>query len=184
MTSSGKPETIEILDFWWTAGPAKWFVRDDGFDAKIRETFAPLVEQAREGALDDWAQTPHGALALLILLDQFPRNLFRGDALAFASDERARRVARAAVDAGFDRTFPKEARPFFYLPFEHSEDMSDQERSVDLFRRHGDQEAYLYALIHLDVIRRFGRFPHRNSALGRETTAAEAAYLEDGGFSA
>ncbi|WP_067338301.1 DUF924 family protein [Stappia indica] len=184
VTSSGKPDAIDILDFWWTAGPAKWFARDDAFDAEIREKFAPLVEQAREGALDGWAQSSHGALALLLLLDQFPRNLFRGDALAFASDERARRIARAAVDAGFDRAFPREARPFFYLPFEHSEDMSDQERSVDLFRRHGDEQTYLYALIHLDVIRRFGRFPHRNPVLGRETTAAEATYLDDGGFSA
>ncbi|QGZ35319.1 DUF924 family protein [Stappia indica] len=184
VTSSGKPEAIDILDFWWTAGPARWFARDDGFDAKIRENFAPLVEQARDGALDGWAETPHGALALLLLLDQFPRNLFRGDALAFASDARARRIAGTVLAQGFDRAFPKAARPFFYLPFEHSEDMADQERSVDLFRRLGDEQSYLYALIHLDVIRRFGRFPHRNAALGRESTPAEAAFLEDGGFSA
>lgn len=184
MTSSGKPDAFDILDFWWMAGPQAWFVRNEAFDAEIRARFAGLVEEAREGALDAWADSPHGALALLLLLDQFPRNLYRGDALAFASDDRARRIAEGALASGFDRAFPKAARPFFYLPFEHSEEMSDQERSVDLFRRHGDEQAYLYALIHLDVIRRFGRFPHRNAALGRETTSAEAAYLADGGFSA
>uniref|UniRef100_UPI003BACFEA6 DUF924 family protein n=1 Tax=Stappia sp. TaxID=1870903 RepID=UPI003BACFEA6 len=179
-----KPEATDILDFWWTAGPAKWFAKDDAFDAEIRGRFLQRVEQAATGELDAWAATPHGALALLILLDQFPRNLYRGDKRAFAADGRAREIAARALDNGFDRAFPVNARTFFYLPFEHSEDIADQERSVDLFRRLGDQQTYFYALLHLDVIRRFGRFPHRNEALGRATTAAEAAYLSDGGFGA
>lgn len=184
MTTSGKPDATDILDFWWTAGPPKWFARDDAFDAEIRDRFGDLVAAARDGELDGWSGTPHGALALLLLLDQFPRNIHRGDPLAFASDARARSIAAKALEAGFDRAFPKQGRAFFYLPFEHSEEMADQERSVDLFRRHGDQEGYLYALIHLDVIRRFGRFPHRNAVLGRASSEAEEAFLADGGFSA
>jgi uncharacterized protein (DUF924 family) len=179
-----KPEATDILDFWWTAGPAKWFARDDAFDAEIRTRFMHLTDEAATGALDEWASSPHGALALLILLDQFPRNLHRGDRRAFAADAHARKIASLALDKGFDRAFPVNARTFFYLPFEHSEDIVDQERSVDLFRRLGDQQTYFYALLHLDVIRRFGRFPHRNEALGRKTTEAEAAYLADGGFGA
>lgn len=179
-----KIDAFEILDFWWKAGPAKWFASDAGFDEEIRTRFEPAVTAAMLGALDDWAGTPHGALALLLLLDQFPRNLYRGDAKAFSGDERALEIAGRALEAGFDRAFPKAARTFFYLPFEHAEDMAAQERSVDLFRRLGDDTTYLYALVHLDVIRRFGRFPHRNTALGRETTEAESAYLADGGFSA
>ena len=182
--TNDKPEAIDILDFWWTAGPAKWFAKDEGFDAEIHERFLQRVEEAAEGGLDDWAGTPHGALALLILLDQFPRNLYRGDKRAFATDPHAREIATRALDNGFDRAFPTSVRTFFYLPFEHSEEMADQERSVDLFRRLGEQQTYFYALLHMDVIRRFGRFPHRNEALGRATTEAEAAYLADGGFSA
>jgi uncharacterized protein (DUF924 family) len=182
--TSGKPDATDILDFWWMAGPPRWFARSDAFDEEIRDRFGALVAAAREGELDDWAEAPHGALALLLLLDQFPRNIYRGDPLAFASDARARTIAGKAVEAGFDRVFPKQARPFFYLPFEHAEEMAAQERSVDLFRRHGEQEAYLYALIHLDVIRRFGRFPHRNAVLGRVSSDAEKAFLADGGFSA
>lgn len=179
-----KPDALDILDFWWAAGPARWFARDEAFDTAIRDRFQGATETAATGALDVWAETPHGSLALLLLLDQFPRNLYRGDARAFAADAHARRIAGHALELGHDRAFPREARVFFYLPFEHSESLADQERSVDLFRRHGEREAYFYALVHLDVIRRFGRFPHRNAALGRTTSPAEAAFLADGGFSA
>ncbi|MFD1697654.1 DUF924 family protein [Roseibium aestuarii] len=188
MTVSAKtaplPTRQDVLDFWWQAGPAKWFARDDAFDAEIRERFLALMEAAARGDLAEWEGTADGALALLILLDQFPRNVYRQDARAFATDPEALRIARQSVDRGFDRSFPKEARSFFYLPFEHAEDMAAQERSVDLFRRLGQETTYLYALIHMDVIRRFGRFPHRNAVLGRQTTEAEAAFLADGGFSA
>ncbi|MBD8892114.1 DUF924 family protein [Roseibium litorale] len=175
---------IDILDFWWQAGPEKWFARSDAFDAEIRERFLASVEAAKAGELDDWEASPHGALALLILLDQFTRNLFRDDKRAFESDPKALGIATRAVDAGYDRAFPPSVRVFFYLPFEHAEDMAAQERSVDLCRALNNEQFYLYALIHLDVIRRFGRFPHRNKVLGRETTAEEQAFLENGGFSA
>ncbi len=183
MTEDGH-DPLDILSFWWAAGPPKWFMRDDAFDAEIRDRFLPAHDAAASGALDGWAISPHGALALVILLDQFPRNLFRGTARAFATDGKSLEIAEAALDKGFDRAFPSPARHFFYLPLEHAEDMKMQERSVDLFRATGDQDGYLYALIHLDVIRRFGRFPHRNAVLGRATTEAEQAYLDSGGFSA
>lgn len=175
-------DPIDILDFWWQAGPAKWFARDNGFDAEIRDRFEALLPIAARGGFDGWAETPHGALALILLLDQMPRNLYRGDPRAFDSDAKALEIARTSVARGFHRAFPAQARTFFFLPFEHAEDLDAQETSVDLFRIHGDRETYLYALIHLDVIRRFGRFPHRNAVLGRETTDAERAYLDSGGF--
>lgn len=175
---------FDVLDFWWTSGGEKWFAGGESFDQDCRSRFLATIEAAQKGELDDWAETPHGALALLIVLDQLTRNVFRGEPRAFAADARALALAEAALAKGFDRAFPKEARFFFYLPFEHAEDMAAQERCVDLCRSLGVQEYYHYALIHMDVIRRFGRFPHRNPILGRDTTPAEAAYLADGGFSA
>ncbi|WP_419900445.1 DUF924 family protein [Roseomonas sp. USHLN139] len=178
-----------ILDFWFqgdvtTPRPA-WFQRDAAFDAAIQEKFGALVGPARDGALDGWAATPEGALALLILLDQFPRNLFRGSAEAFASDPAARRLARQAVLRDrHDLALHPNQRPFLYLPFEHSEAMADQDLAVALFEGLRDfppQRApgggIDYAWRHWRVIRRFGRFPHRNAVLGRDDTAAEAAYL-------
>ncbi len=175
---------LDVLDFWWQAGPSKWFVQDDTFDAACRERFSSANEDAKAGKLNHWKETADGTLGLLILLDQMSRNIYRGTLEAFAADTKAVSIAEHALDRGYDRAFPKDARQFFYLPFEHSEDMAHQEKSVDLYRRLGEQEAYLYALIHLDVIRRFGRFPHRNSVLGRTSTPEEEAYLADGGFSA
>lgn len=175
---------IEILDFWWRAGPAKWFAQDSGFDEEIRTRFLPAIEAAQRGELGDWSEQPHSALALVLLLDQFTRNVFRGDSRAFEADHMALAVAKKAVELGFDKAFPANERVFFYLPFEHAEDMEAQELSVDLCRATGDQQYYLYALVHMDVIRRFGRFPHRNAVLGRETTPEEQAFLDGGGFSA
>lgn len=142
------------------------------------------IEAAQEGDLDGWAETPHGSLALIILLDQFTRNVYREDPRSFAADAKAVAIATSAVDKGFDKAFPMDGRAFFYLPFEHAEDMELQQKSVDLFRRLNDDSYYMYALAHMDVIRRFGRFPHRNKILWRETTPEEQAYLDDGGFSA
>lgn len=176
--------SLDVLDFWWQAGAGKWFASDEKFDRDCRERFLPAIEEAFSDDLDPWMETADGSLALLLLLDQMPRNVFRGTADAFKGDSKALRVAKHALSRGFDRAFPKAARGFFYLPFEHSEDMAHQERSVDLFRALGDTELYHYALIHMDVIRRFGRFPHRNILLGRDTTPKEQAYLDDGGFSA
>lgn len=186
-------EPKAVLDFWFAEGPdtlrKAWFVRDAAFDQQIRDAFGELVGPARDGALDGWATTPAGALALLIVLDQFPRNLFRGDAMAFASDAHARSVARQVVLArGFDHAVAPTARPFLYLPFEHSEQMADQDLSVALFEGLRDITAQAapqgtidYAWRHRAVIARYGRFPHRNAALGRESTADEAAWLAAGG---
>jgi len=175
---------LDVLDFWWQAGAEKWFARDDKFDKRCKERFLPAIEAAASGDLDSWSETADGALALLLLLDQLPRNVYRGTPEAFKADGKAVQIAEKVLERGFDRAFPKDVRGFFYLPFEHSEDMAHQERSVDLCRLLGDMELYHYALIHMDVIRRFGRFPHRNAVLGRPSTPAEVAYLESGGFSA
>jgi len=178
------PTPIDVLDFWWEAGEAKWFSGDEEFDVRCRNAFLPAVEAAQRGLLDSWKASPDGALALILLLDQLTRNVYRGSAKAFEADAKALEVARHALEMGFDKAFPKSVRVFFYLPYEHSETMADQELAVDLCRALGEMSYYHYALIHMDVIRRFGRFPHRNAVLGRKSTDAEIAFLENGGFSA
>jgi len=182
-----------ILAFWYAEGRdtyrAIWFQKNDAFDAEIRERFGALIRPAREGAFDAWAAKPEGALALLILLDQFPRNLFRGNAEAFASDAHARAIARRIVlEQGFDVQLGPYEKPFVYLPFEHSEAMADQDLSVALFEGLRDiphhahpNEAIDYAWRHRVVIQEFGHFPHRNAALGRESTPAERTWLAAGG---
>ncbi len=175
-------DAFDVLEFWWRAGPARWFAAESAFDHACRD-FAAAVDDAAAGRLDGWAESPHGALALVLLTDQFPRNVFRGTTRAFATDGKALAVAERAIGRGFDRAFPIDGRRFFYLPFMHSEDLAVQERGLDLYRALGSEEGYFYALVHYDAIRRFGRFPHRNALLGRDTTPAEAAYLASGGFS-
>jgi uncharacterized protein (DUF924 family) len=177
----------DVLSFWFAGDPSRkrtiWFEKDDAFDTSCG-AFAAALAQAKAGALDDWATTPRGALALVILLDQFSRNLHRGSPVAFAADAKARAVAGAAITTGFDRTVGPIERMFFYLPFEHSEDPADQEDSVRLFETLRDAlgaETIDYAHRHRDVIRRFGRFPHRNAALGRTSTPEEEAYLAEPG---
>ena len=187
-------EPAEILDFWFGPDLApwqleRWFRPDPAFDAACRDRFGGLLAPARDGALDAWAATPEGALALLLVLDQFPRNLHRGTAAAFASDPHARAVARQAVLRDrHDLALPCTARCFLYLPFEHSEEMADQDLSVALFEGLRDDPVHAapgasiaYAWAHQAVIHRFGRFPHRNAALGRTNTPAEAAYLAQPG---
>jgi uncharacterized protein (DUF924 family) len=173
----------DILGFWRSAGPKRWFAKSAAFDSAIRLKFEPVHHAAARGEYDAWAETAEGALALLILLDQFPRNLFRGSAHAFATDGKARAVARAAVAAGFHRQVEPELAAFFLLPFDHSEDLADQELGVALAADSGDPERLKWARIHRDIIASFGRFPHRNACLGRETTAPEQAFLDEGGFS-
>jgi uncharacterized protein (DUF924 family) len=173
----------DVLEFWRSAGPEKWFKKDEAFDRDIRARFLPTYEAAAAGRLADWERTPEGALALLIVLDQFPRNIFRGEARAFAADPPARAVAGRAIERGFDKQYAPREATFFYLPFEHSEAIADQERGVALFRATGDADLLKWAELHADIIRRFGRFPHRNAALGRITTPEEQAFLADGGFS-
>ncbi len=172
----------DVLAFWRAAGHDKWFTKDVGFDEEIRRRFLATYEAAAAGALG-WDDTPEGALALLIVLDQFPRNMFRGSARAFAADPLAREVATRAIARGFDQQIAVAERSFFYLPFEHSEALADQERCVALNRASGDADALKWAELHADIIRRFGRFPHRNAALGRATLPEEQAFLDSGGFS-
>ena len=174
---------IDIIDFWWQAGPAKWFAKDGDFDRQIVERFGGLHAKAAAGELAHWEETPHGALALVILLDQFSRNMLRDDPRAFAQDPLALEIAERAIARGFDKVLPLIDRRFFYLPHEHSEDITVQHRCCDLMRGTQDQECIHYALIHLEIISRFGRFPHRNAILGRENTPEEEAFLEAGGFS-
>jgi uncharacterized protein (DUF924 family) len=172
--------TDDILDFWLNrTAPEQWFATDPTLDANIRRRFEPAWRAARSGALDSWAETLEGALALLILLHQFPRNMFRGRAEAFATDGKAREIAKHAIAKGFDRLAPANARAFFYLPLMHSEVLADQDACVRLIRENlgeGSQN-YPFALRHRETIARFGRFPARNAALGRTATGDEEDFL-------
>lgn len=172
----------DVVAFWRDAGPDRWFDKDDAFDNTVRTRFLPTHEAAAAGTLTAWEDSADGALALILVLDQFPRNMFRGDKRAFATDPLAREVAHRAIGRGFDKTFPAAERAFFYLPFEHSEDMADQELCLSLFKAMGDAESLKWAQLHADIIHRFGRFPHRNAILGRATTAEEQSFLDGGGF--
>ena len=175
----------KVLAFWFSpqARP-RWFVRSEAFDQALREQFGELHARAASGGLDAWATTPHGALALTLLLDQVPRNIFRGTPGAFASDAKAREVARAALAAGFDHDLTQEERLFMYLPLEHSEGLADQDRCVELMRELDENHEWLvYAIKHRDIIARFGRFPHRNAVLGRDSTEEEREFLSQPGSS-
>lgn len=173
----------DILDFWFKEiDPKQQFRKDPTFDETIRARFGDDVVAARSGAYDDWMNMAEGSLALLILLDQFPRNLYRGKPDAFASDAKARDVARHAIAKGFDLEVPADPRKFFYIPFEHSENMADQDLCVQLVgerigRDPKPDSIYTYAQMHRDVIARFGRFPSRNAALGRTNTPEEEEFL-------
>jgi uncharacterized protein (DUF924 family) len=171
----------DIVTFWRDAGFDRWFTKDAAYDAEIKQRFLPTYEAAAAGKLRDWENTAEGALALLIVLDQFPRNMFRGDKRAFATDPLARAVTAGALIKGYDAE-AGDLRAFFYLPFEHSEDLADQERGVALYKAAGDDEGLKWGEIHADIIRRFGRFPHRNAVLGRTTSEDEEKFLVDGGF--
>lgn len=176
-------EANEVIEFWRRAGPARWFAKDAAFDAEFRERFLDAHYRAARRELDHWIDSAEGALALLILLDQFPRNGFHGSAHAYATDPLARYFAERAIAAGFDRRIEPELRRFVYLPFEHSEAIADQNRSVELHRTLPLPDNDAWALQHRDIIRRFGRFPHRNAMLGRQSTVEEQAFLAAGGFS-
>lgn len=170
-----------IINFWRDAGPARWFAKDAAFDARFRAQFLSHHEAAASSELDDWTNDAMGALALAILLDQFPRNAFRGTPRMYATDAQAREIAAHAITAGLDAQVPPELRLFFYLPFAHSEKLADQDRSVELARPLGAD--YLkHAMGHREIIKRFGRFPHRNEILGRATTDEEKRFLDSGGF--
>jgi uncharacterized protein (DUF924 family) len=195
------PDPEALLAFWFGGEPLLgaaldarsriWFTADPAFDAELRARFGPLVEDAAAGALDAWAATPRGRLALILLLDQLPRNLHRGQARAFATDPQALAWALSGIDAGMDRALAPIERTFFYLPLQHAEDLAIQERQIAAYAAlareappeltralEGNLE---YARLHRDLIARFGRFPHRNRALGRAHTAEEKRYLAEGG---
>ena len=175
-------EPSEIVDFWRKAGPDKWFAKDEAFDAEFKQRFHAVHDAAARRELDGWMETPDGALALCLLLDQFPRNCFRGTGHAFATDPLARMFATRALDAGFDRAVENDLRRFFYLPLQHAEDMALQDRQLALFQAMERPADDRWAEHHHAIIERFGRFPHRNRALGRETTAEEMAFMEADGF--
>jgi uncharacterized protein (DUF924 family) len=173
----------DILTFWREAGYDRWYKKDDAFDAEVRRRYLALWQRAVAGELSAWETSDDGALALTIVLDQFPRNMFRGEARAFSSDAMARDVAARAIARGADSRIDPELVEFLYMPFMHSEHLADQLRCVELFRSAPNPDNRRYAEEHAEIIRRFGRFPHRNRVLGRAMTAEEQAFLEGGGFS-
>lgn len=175
-------EAQRIVAFWREAGPERWFTRDAAFDAQCETRFLGTHLRAARCEFEHWLENATGALALVLLLDQIPRNVYRGSAHAYATDGLARHYADRAIEAGFDAEVDAALRVFFYLPFEHSEATADQRRSLDLHARLPDQGADAWARLHAEIIERFGRFPHRNPVLGRATTAEERAFLDAGGF--
>lgn len=180
MSTQIDPKTV--VGFWKAAGPDKWFAKDEAFDAQFRDRFMEAHIAAARRELDGWMDTAEGALALMILLDQFPRNVWRNTGHAFATDPLARHLALSALDAGRDQEVENDLRRFFYLPLQHAEDLALQERQVVLFQAMDRPADDRWAEHHHGVIARFGRFPHRNAALGRDTTPDEAAFLEEDGF--
>jgi len=174
----------EVLEFWLeTCSEQDWYQSTPKLDAEISTRFGGLWEEARGGGLECWPLSPRGALAFLILTDQFSRNMFRGEATAFATDKQARAVAKKAIERGFDLQVEGSARQFFYLPLEHSECLSDQDRAVRLIAtRFESEQTLLHARAHREIIRQFGRFPFRNKALGRSGTAQEDAFMMAGGY--
>jgi uncharacterized protein (DUF924 family) len=174
----------DVLRFWFDElGRSAWFRKDADIDAAIRERFQLLYEVLSTWQAADALASADRALATVIVLDQFPRNLFRGTPQSFATDDLAREVADLAIAGGLDQQVPAERRIFFYLPFEHSEDLADQDRCIALISAQGDEEYTRYAHAHRDVIARFGRFPHRNAILGRASTPEEVAFLDEPGSS-
>ena len=180
-------DPVEVLDFWLgEVGPEGWYAGGEALDAECRLRFGDLWQAAHEGGLEHWVEGAASTLAYLVICDQLARNIHRGRAEAFATDARARAAARKAVAAGWDLEAPEPERQFFYMPFEHSEDAADQALAVQLLteRLASDPEMALHARAHQAIIARFGRFPFRNAALGRETTPEEAEFLANGGYAA
>lgn len=181
----------DVLDFWFgrEGEPGyggfreEWFRKDPAFDREVRDRFESLYEAAAAGDLESWREDARSCLALVILLDQFPRNMFRGESRSYVTDKKAQEIAEYAVDHALDRELPEFQRKFFYMPFMHSENLSHQRRSVELFRGLGEGDAESYAVRHMEIVERFGRFPHRNDVLGRSTTPEEDEFLEEPGSS-
>lgn len=181
-------DPVTVLDYWLgEVGEAGWYGGGDDLDAEIRDRFADVWQAAAERGLDHWVDGPGGALAFIVLTDQFPRNMWRGSARAFATDAMALAAARRAIAEGWDMAAPEPERQFFYLPLMHSEVLADQEDCIGFMVERMPETGVsnaLHARAHAEVIRRFGRFPYRNAALGRETAPAEADFMEQGGYGA
>ena len=180
-------DPIEVLDYWLGAvGPEGWYAGGEDLDGEIATLFGPIWQAALDGHIEHWVDGTAGTLAYLVVCDQFSRNMHRGTALAFATDARARDAARRAIEQGWDLEAPEPARQFFYMPFEHSEDLADQDLAVSLMaeRMQGHPDLTLHARAHREIIARFGRFPTRNQALGRDSTAEEQAFIDAGGYGA
>jgi uncharacterized protein (DUF924 family) len=184
-TSPAEPPWVgDVLRFWFDElGRKQWFVKDDAIDAAIRERFSALIDELSVSAIEDAVSSPDRALASVIALDQFPRNIYRATPRAFEYDDLARAIAKLAVALGLDHRISAERRVFLYLPFEHSEAIADQYRSVELISSIGDEEYTRFAQAHCDVVARFGRFPHRNAILGRASSDEEIAFLDQPGSS-
>lgn len=180
MDQLASPE--QVLAFWREAGPDKWFTKDEAFDQACRDRFMATYRAAARGDLNEWELTPDGALAVVLLLDQFPRNMFRGTRDVYKTDPAALLVADRAIERGYDKRVEPALRRFFYLPFMHSESLRHQDRSVTFNEDLGEADSIKWARHHRDIVARFGRFPHRNAILGRETTPEEAAFLEENDF--
>lgn len=171
----------EIIHFWFVeTEPALWFQKSDAFDAEVKLRFGPTHEMAREGLCDTWMTDAEGCLALVIVLDQFPRHIYRDLPESFAADAKALITAKYAISKGYDQILDPVKRGFLYLPFQHSEDLREQKRSVELYSKMQEENptGYRYAVRHMEVIEKFGRFPHRNYILGRECTPEELEYLD------
>lgn len=183
--SESKPDSIAqgnaVVDFWESIGPDGWFEKDDRIDTQFREAFLASYEAAADRQCMHWLEEARPALGLILLLDQFPRNAFRGSPRVYATDALALEVANQFLERGFMTSIDQPLRMFVRLPFSHSEDLADQDKAVALHAKYSDADPK-WAEHHRDIIRRFGRFPHRNTILGRQSTAAEQAYLDDGGF--
>lgn len=172
-------QAADIIDFWYADSSRElWFKSTPEFDRELIERFEKTWQRARDGELDHWRQSADGCLALVILLDQFPLNMFRGQAASFATEAQSRDVARHALEQGFDREMSAEKKSFLYMPFMHSEDLADQQTSLRLFDQPGLESNFRFARHHHDIVARFGRFPHRNAVLGRSSSAAELEYLD------
>jgi uncharacterized protein (DUF924 family) len=183
MTGARDVTPDDILAFWREAGHEHWYTKNATFDADVRRQFFGLWQRAAAGELSSWETSDDGALALVIILDQFPRNMFRDDAMTYSTDPQALETASRAIARGAEARIDPILLEFLYMPFMHSEQLSDQLRCVELFRKVGDVDNIGYAQDHADIIRQFGRFPHRNRILGRTTTPEEQAFLDSGGFS-
>ena len=180
--SEALEKPAQVIAFWMQAGPGRWFAKDTAFDAEIHACGRILHQRAADGKLSAWEAGAEEALALILLLDQFSRNLHRQDARAYAQDNLALATARRAIFRGLDARLPKEQRRWMYMPFMHSEDISAQRCGLTYFQALEDADVWQYAVQHAEIIERFGRFPHRNEILGRESSAEELGYLAEGGF--